>query len=270
MEEEFYLMLGMSLAAIILEIIIFLILVVIGRAIYKRIPKIENRILNPKEYLPEDEIHTLKQVYYLILMAACFICILYTLISQGTNYYYIAVLDIIISLWIAITSKKDTWFRKLATVLIIPFGSMTFILLGYSIIGLMDIIHIPIMIYFIKYYYGLFKEYTEANSLGITILLLFSIVFISAINTTFVESKNPLDALVMVSNAFTSNGYTVLGDSVAGKLNSIILVWAGFIISGVGTATLTFALSQRYYSKKFEDLEESIKNLEESIKNNKE
>ena len=64
----------------------------------------------------------------------------------------------------------------------------------------------------------------------------------------------------MVSNAFTSNGYAVLGDSPLGKLNSIFLVWGGYILSGVGTATLTTALVSRHFNKRFEELEEMIKN----------
>ena len=134
--------------------------------------------------------------------------------------------------------------------------------------GWLDLIHIPIMIFYIKYYYDKFREYTEANSLGIAILLLFTIIFLSAINTMFVESKNPLDALVMVSNAFTSNGYAVLGDSIPGKLNSIILVWSGFIISGVGTATLTVALSANHFNKKFEELDNKLEELEKLIEKN--
>ena len=64
----------------------------------------------------------------------------------------------------------------------------------------------------------------------------------------------------MVSNAFTSNGYAVLGDSPIGKLNSLFLVWGGYILSGVGTATLTTALLSRHFNKRFEELEEMIKN----------
>ena len=64
----------------------------------------------------------------------------------------------------------------------------------------------------------------------------------------------------MVSNAFTSNGYAVLGDSVIGKLNSLFLVWGGYILSGVGTATLTTALLSRHFNKRFEELEELIRN----------
>ena len=62
----------------------------------------------------------------------------------------------------------------------------------------------------------------------------------------------------MVSNAFTSNGYAVLGDNPIGKLNSLFLVWGGYILSGVGTATLTTALLSRHFNKRFEELEELI------------
>ena len=74
----------------------------------------------------------------------------------------------------------------------------------------------------------------------------------------------------MSSNAFTSNGYAVLGQSVPGKINSLILVWSGFIISGVGTATLTFALSTRHYNKKFEEMNSKIDELKELIEEKKE
>ena len=121
--------------------------------------------------------------------------------------------------------------------------------------------------YVIKLYYGKFIHFTESNGLVISILLLFGIVFVSFIFTSFAEQKNLLDALVMVSNAFTSNGYAVLGDTPIGKLNSIFLVWGGYIISGVGTATLTAALVSRHFNKKFEDLEELIKNNNANINN---
>lgn len=254
---------------LLLEIVIFLVLVGIGVLILKVIPKSNHRIFNPTEYLPKDEIHTLKQVLYLSLMAACFITVLYIFVFDG-HYFYFTALDILLSLYIGITMEKDTWPKKLALILLVPYGSLSYMISGHPILGLADIIHVPIMVYFIKYYYDKFTEYTETNSLGITILLLFTIVFFSSLNTIFVESKNPLDALVMSSNAFTSNGYAVLGESVLGKINSLILVWSGFIISGVGTATLTLALSTRHYNKKFDEMNSKIEELKELIEEKKE
>ena len=43
-------------------------------------------------------------------------------------------------------------------------------------------------------------------------------------------------------------------------MNSLFLVWGGYILSGVGTATLTTALLSRHFNKRFEELEEMIKN----------
>ena len=63
----------------------------------------------------------------------------------------------------------------------------------------------------------------------------------------------------MVSNAFTSNGYAILGETTVGKLNAIVLVWAGFILSGVGTATLTAAIIKRHLNSRFDELEDKIK-----------
>ena len=69
----------------------------------------------------------------------------------------------------------------------------------------------------------------------------------------------------MVSNAFTSNGYAVLGDSTGGVLTSTFLVWSGYVISGVATATLAAEIVHRNSKKKFEKLEEKIDNLEKII-----
>ena len=114
--------------------------------------------------------------------------------------------------------------------------------------GLIDFIHIPVFIYFIKVYYDKFSDYTESHGLSLTIILLFVIVFISFLVTQLVEGVNPLDSMVMVSNAFTSNGYAILGHSIPGKINSIFLVWGGYIISGTATASLTAAILLRHFN----------------------
>ena len=90
-------------------------------------------------------------------------------------------------------------------------------------------------------------------------MLLFLIVFVSFFITIVVEGVSPIDSIAMVSNAFTSNGYAILGSTGFGKLNAIFLVWSGFILSGVGTATLTVAIVMSHVNDKFDHLEDLVK-----------
>ena len=138
-------------------------------------------------------------------------------------------------------------------ILLVPFGSLTFLIFGNTLVGMVDLIHVLVYIYFIKVYFDKFREYTLSNSLGIAVLLLFTIVFVSFLATQVSEGVNPLDSLVMVSIAFTSNGYAVLGKTLPGKINAIILVWGGYLLSGVGTATLTAAILTNHFNNKFDE-----------------
>ena len=71
--------LGMStLEELIITILVFLIMFGIGKVIYKKISANDSRLLNPNEYLPEEEILSLKQVYYLIMMLILFVFILHS------------------------------------------------------------------------------------------------------------------------------------------------------------------------------------------------
>lgn len=103
--------------------------------------------------------------------------------------------------------------------------------------------------------------------MGIAILLLFAIVFISMHVTSFVEGVNMLDALVMGSNTFTSDGYAVLGNSILGKLDSLVLVWGGYLIYGVSVLTLTAAILMKYFDSKFEDFDRRFKEMRICLKN---
>ena len=69
-----------------LEVILFFIMVGIGSFILNKIKNNPNRVFNPEEYLPEDELHTLKQVFYLIMMALSFVNIFYSLIVVDVFY----------------------------------------------------------------------------------------------------------------------------------------------------------------------------------------
>ena len=106
-------------------------------------------------------------------------------------------------------------------------------------------------------------EYTHSNGLGITIILLFTIIFVSFFVTQYSENVNPLDSLVIASNEFTGNGYSVFGDTIAGKMNSLLLVWGGYVMSGVGAATLTAAILTRHFKKEFKELRELIEEGDE-------
>lgn len=251
--------LNLSFLEVLIEITTFLILMVIFGFIFKKIKGKSHRLLNPSEYFPEEEIHSLRQMSYLIMMGLFFINILYSLTFINADVIYLVIFDIALSLYLAINLDKSTYKSKILVLLLIPYGSLTFIIFGDSLVGILDIIHVPVFLYFIKMYFDKFREYTESNGLGIAIILLFLIIFISFLWTQLVENVNALDSLVMVSNAFTSNGYSILGHTIPGKLNSLLLVWSGYILSGVGTATLTAAILIRHFNSKFEELEEMIK-----------
>ena len=201
------------------------------------------RLLNSTEYLPKEETQTLKQVFYLIIITLCFVDILYSLVfwSSDDFYRHFIFYDVLVSLICCLAIKKDTLTEKIIMIFLIPLSSLLHSTLDDPAILLVILlaVHFIGLAYVIKVYYGKFIHFTESNGLGISILLLFGLVFVSFIFTSFAEGKNLLDSLVMVSNAFTSNGYAVLGDTPIGKLNSLFLVWGGYILSGVGTATLT-------------------------------
>ncbi len=266
----------------VVEIIVFLVLMIVFRFIFNKLENSSYKLLNPKEYLPEEELHSLRQMSFLIMMGLLFISVLYNLVYIGKDLLSFVIFDILISLYVATKLDKNSWKNRILLILLIPYGSLTYFLFGKSLVGYIALIHVPVFIYFIKVYYDKFREYTESNGLGIAIILLFSIIFVSFFITQLAEGVNPLNALVMVSNAFTSNGYAVLGTTAIGKINSIFLVWGGYILSGVGTATLTAAILKKHHDvknrevhdkideldKKIDDIDKKIDNLEELIQKN--
>ena len=247
--------------------IIFIIIALTFRFAYKTLKNnSHNRLFNLEEYLPLEEIQTLKQVSYLIMMTLFFIDISYNLVFYDNNLIYFAIYDIALCLFtISILEIKD-YKSYILLFALTPFSSLAYLCLDYNylLIEILSIINFIALIYMISYFYHKFKKYTKSNGLGYAIILLFSIIFVSFILTSFVEDVNLLDSLVMVSNAFTSNGYAILGKSVIGKINGLFLVWSGYVLSGVGTATLTTALIIRHYNKKFDELKELIEELKEN------
>ena len=253
----------------VIAILIFGVLFVAGKFIYKKLKDSGSRVLNPLEYFPEEEVQTLKQVFYLIMMLVFFVFILYIIIVKEADVIGVAAVQIIVSLYIAFTLDYSSWKNKLLFFLIIPYESIALFVFNEPMIFLpIYIMHVLVYAYFIKVYFDKFRQYTETNSLGITIILLFSVIFVSFLVTTVAESVDPLSSLVMVSNAFTSNGYAILGSTGIGKLTALVLVWGGYTISGVGTATLTVAILSRRHKKREKELNKRLDELESLIKNN--
>ena len=256
-----------SLFKILVAIGIFAVLVYVCKYIvskYRSPSRLkDSKISDPLEYFPSEELLILKQVFYLVMILVIVIICLYLLFDWDESFYFIYILDIVVSLYLAINLRKDSIKEKVLSFLLIPFGSLIGVLFGHSILVFLDLFHIAGYFYFIKVYYRKFVEYTENNELGITIMLLFIIIFISFLFTILDEGVSPIDSMTMVSNAFTSNSFDASGSNIFGKINSLVLAWSGFILSGVGTATLAASIVNRYVSRQFDELKELVKKKKE-------
>lgn len=223
----------------------------------------KSRFSNPLEYFPSEEVLSLKQVFYLIMILVFILISLYLIFDWTDGLHYIFALDILVSIYLALNADKDSIKDKFILFLLIPFGSISGIMFGYSIVSLFDFFHIIGYFYFIKVYYCKFVAYTESRGLGITIILLFSIILVSFLFTILVEGVSPMDSMTMVSNAFTSNSFDASGKIMIGKINSLVLAWGGFILSGVGTATLAVSMVKKYVTQEFAEIKDSIENKKE-------
>ena len=258
---------------IIVSVSIFSIMLITGRFLIGKMRNNNHRFLNPTEYLPKEEIQTLKQVYYLIMMLLLFISITnfffdndFLLSNSPEFYVFNSVLDIIVSVFIAsLISEKISYKNAILIFFLMPLASIAFLIFGESLLEYWDFLRIPAFLFIMKYFYDKFKIYTDRNSLGFSIILLFLIIFFSIIITIFAENEDPLNAIVMVSNAFTSNGYAILGETTGGKINSLILVWSGYILSGVATATLTAGIIMRIYKSRLESYEKKMDEMHKLI-----
>lgn len=227
----------------------------------KSIPELkDSKLLNPLEYFPHEAVLNLKQVFYLVMILVFIVLALYSIFKWNDGSYYICILDIIVSIYLVRSINRTSVKDNIILFLLIPISSLTYLLFGYHAFVLFEYLHALGYLYFIEVYYRKFVKYTENNNLGITIMLLFSIILISFLFTMIVEEVSPLDSIVMVSNAFTSNSFDAAGNTVVGKLDSLLLAWGGYILSGVGTATLAVSMIRRHVDRQFDDMEEMIKN----------
>lgn len=246
---------------------IFVFLVYIAKFIVnniKSIPGFKNsKFLNPLEYFPDEKLASLKQIFYLTLVFIFIVIELYLIFDWHDLSFPMLVLDIILSIYLAINMNMDSLNDKIILFLLIPFGSITGIIFGNSSLVWIDLFHILGYLYFIEVYYRKFEIFTKNMGLGISILLLFTIIWVSFLFTMLVEGVSPLESITMVSNAFTSNSYEASGNSVVGKLDSLVLAWGGFLLSSVGTATLAASVVKKYVDRQFDDMENLIKSKKE-------
>lgn len=216
-----------------------------------------------EKFLPSDEIHYLKQIF-LLIMASFFIFGLISLFFIYDYYVDISLFDIILVI-IAIGYIADNDYKSIIMSLLLMPAPVVLWFLNISITPLLIIHWIGICIGTI-YFIHQFLKFTEKNNLGFTVIIFVLILMVSCFITSYYEKTNLLDSLVMISNAFTSNGYTILGHSTISKMDSILLVWGGYLLSGVGTATLTAAILIKYLKSRIESQDKKIDALTNEIK----
>ena len=258
------------LTQIIVAAGIFIILCFLGEQIKKYLFKHHKKLMNPNEFLPKEEIFSLRQVHYLILILLIYFCIINFFFDRFftvSNELFLinTLIDIFVSTYIVVAFYDSSTRSRISSIFLMPLASISALVFGTTLLGYWDFIRIPTLLYMVVFLYHRFLEFTDENGLEKLILILVSIVFTCLVTTIFLENQPPLNSLAMTSNAFTSNGYAVLGKTPGGILTSIFLVWSGYILSGVGTATLAAAIIHRNSKKKFEKLEGKIDNLERII-----
>lgn len=235
--------------------------------------KIHSKI-NTADFLPDDEVSYLKQIF-LFLLGLLFIIGLFLsfVVSDPVNDYQIAWLSILFATIGIIYVAEKSYYKFILAVLATPVIGITWILFAQDLPLLLKIVEYTGIIIMGIYIFYNFIKYTKNNQLGLTVIIFGIIISLTTISTIVGEEVTFIDSVVMVSNAFTSNGYAILGTTYVGKINSIILVWTGYILSGVGTAGLAAAIIVNYMRKKLnilykqnEDLSKELKELKELIK----
>ncbi|MDO5849640.1 MAG: hypothetical protein Q4P14_00370 [Methanobacteriaceae archaeon] len=254
------------------NVIIFVIGISILGLLKSKLSKYQN--VNTENWMPNEQTQELRQVFYLILAGLLFID-LYYLILINTSYSHdlvnFAIFDLILSIFAGIyVFDKDNLIKTIILLItLVPLTSYALFSLDgitMDIFIIIEIIHSIGIIFIIIETILRFREYSKSNRLGYTILILYMIVFICVFLTTKAENLNILDSLVYCSNAFTSNGYGLVNaTNYFGKIISIVLVWSGYLLSGVGTALLTLALVNNYYKNKLKEQEDKINEINKKL-----
>lgn len=257
------------LSQIVISLVLFVILCILATQLKKFMSK-HWVSSNLEEFFPLEEILTLKQLYYLVLILAVYFCIMNffinTLYHPNTELIMVgSIIDIIFSVYFTVDLYDGSAKSKIITIFLIPLASLSYLLCGKSLLAYWNFIRIPALLYLVVHYYNKFSDHTKKNNLDKLILVWLSIVFFCLIITLIVEDKNPINALAKVSNSFTSNSYVASGKNLGGVLVSTFLGWSGYFISGIGTASLAAAIILRKTGKKFERMEAKQDNFEKTI-----
>ena len=116
---------GTALSFVII-LVIFLIAYIFINKSYLRIKNY--RVVDANEYFPEDEIHILRQIYFLLMMAGCFTFVVLALVVENYDLIYLAIYDFVISLICFIEVDTSSYKGKLIAFLLIPFGTVSFLI----------------------------------------------------------------------------------------------------------------------------------------------
>lgn len=262
----------MSLANIelILLYLVYFILIIAIFAINKFSLKSYN--IESEQFLPEDEIHYLRQIFYLLtptLLILGFIGAILSNNPEARGYYFIiaSILSTISIISILYNSHKKI-LNIIIAILLIPAASIFKIMGGQSPTILLIIHFIGIILSSI-YLFKKFIDFTTKKDLSLLVIIFVIFVVSGFFITGYGEKTNLVNTIVLVSNAFTGNGYSIVGESIYGKITSIYLVWGGYLLSGVGTATLTAGILSVYFKKQQKEIKElknELKEIKELLK----
>lgn len=282
-----------SCISVIASIIIFLILHLLMK---RSRSELKNHNIGMENFLPKEEVKNIRQIGYLFIIFIIFIDMTYMLwaldLFDLNKIFFVAgydallfyAIDIILSLCLSLNlDLKKNPKDQILLLLLVPYGSIDFLLtlslilmpfiptervLVGSLASLLNMIHLFGLICFIRIYYKKFLDYTKNNQLGLTLLLFFTLLVATFIITIITEKVTIMESINMVSNAFASNGYVVSGTTTIGVINETIIVWGGYIFSGVATATLTATIIIKHFESKFKhygDMNERFDKLKEMI-----
>ena len=119
---------------------VYVILVLAVAFVLKKLKNRSIRLLNPSEYFPEEQVKTLRQVYYLVLVFLLVLSITNFFFDRGiilTNspefYVYNSLLDVIVSVYIASVLYREGWKKNIILIIFLfPMVSLSYLIFGYS------------------------------------------------------------------------------------------------------------------------------------------